>query len=342
MKIHILLLFFLGLLSSCAQTQKENINYENNKGRFKISFPVDPEITNESRITQYGKITKYSYIAKPNDDDNLSYEVYYLDYPNTIADTLSKKGIYSLFENSQKSFIKSDKVQSVGTSNHEILGYTGREYRWLDNETNILSRVRFYMVKNRMYILIVRTKQENNFNKKINQFFDSFEITDTEPNHIKEVEPKKNKKVFKINFPSKDTETREMEAPTEYGEANAIIEGYQPKLQNDDNIIYLVSTLEYPEDITQKDDFDINKYYSDVIQTATNNRQSKLISQKEIMKNGVAGIEFKESFKGGQVIIKQRTFLKGNLQISIQVMTIPKNDENKSMNDFFNSFEFLD
>ena len=84
--------------------------------------------------------------------------------------------------------------------------------------------------------------------------------------------------------------------------------------------------------------FDLNKYYEQVVSFALNGRQSTLLSKKTIQIGNDEAIEFRESFKGGQIIIKQRTILKGDTQYSIQVMTIPANDENADMNNFFKSF----
>ena len=101
------------------------------------------------------------------------------------------------------------------------------------------------------------------------------------------------------------------------------------------------SSLEYSEDITQTDNFDLEEYYTNFIAAAMNARQSTLISQKKISKDGIVGVEVKESFQEGQKFIRQQMFLKGNTLISIQVMTTSYRYGNKSMNTFFDSFEFI-
>lgn len=340
-KTYSLFVVWLVFLTSFSYAQNSKIDFINEKGKFKISFTVEPEQTEESIVTEYGKTTLYSFKTKPKNDYNLSYEVHYIDYPKEFIDTLNTENIYALFNGSQMSTINSNNVQLIGILNHDILGYTGREFRWQDIKTKMFSRVRFYMVSNRMYILIVKTQKENNFNVNINQFFDSFELIDTKPNFNKQRVFKKTDKIFKIKFPEK-SQIREIETLSEYGKAKIVVESYQPKSNNDDNLIYAVSILEYPEDITLIDNFDLDDYYSNVVQTALKGRQSTLISQNRISKNGISGIEVKESFKEGQIFIKQRTFLKGNLQIGIQVMTISNKADNKSMNDFFDSFEFIE
>ncbi|NLR91679.1 hypothetical protein [Flammeovirga agarivorans] len=338
---YLLFTAWLVFFTSLSQAQNSKVDFKDEKGKFKISFPIEPEVSEQSGVTEYGEITTYSFKAESEDDDNLSYDVYYLDYPQAFTDTLSTESVYALFYGSQMTNVNSDNIQLIGTFNHNILGYIGREYRWQDIKTNKFSRVRFFMVNNRMYILIVNTEGEKNFNLSINKFFDSFKLIDTTPNPNTQTSSEGVDKIYKIKFP-KETEIREMETPTEYGNAKVVVECYQPKLVNDDNLIYMVMIIKYPEDITLTDNFDLDDYYSNVIQRALNGRQTTLISKNKVSENGISGIEMKESFRDGQIVIKQKVFLKGNSQIALQVMTIPNNDDNKSMNSFFDSFEFIE
>lgn len=328
------------LLISCEQPQKDVVKFQDKNGRFKISFSVKPTITEQSGETVYGKTTTYSFKAEPKNDDNISYEIHYVDYPESFADTLSIESIYAVFNGSQTTNMNSDDIELIGNFNHNILGYIGREFRWKYVNLQKLSRVRFYMVNNRMYILSVNTKEENNFNLGINQFFESFELINTAPNAKEQVLSKKSEKIYKIKFPQ-STEVREVETQTEYGNAKVIAELYQPNTEDDDNVIYMSSSLEYPKDITQMDNFNLKEYYTNFIAAAMNARQSTLISQKEISKDDIVGVEVKESFQEGQIFVKQQMFLKGNTLISIQVMTAPYRYGNKSMNTFFDSFEFI-
>ncbi len=341
MRVFLTMAICLCILFSCEHAQNKTTKFQDEKGKFKISFPTKPEIIKQSSETEYGKINTYSFKSEPKNDDNLSYEVHYLEYPESFTDTLNTKSTHALFNGTQTTNINSENIELTSSYNIKILGHLGREYRWKDNITSELMRVRLYMVSNRMYILIVKTNGKNNFNVGINQFFESFELINTEAKPEEQSQLEKKKKVYNVKFP-KPTEIKEMESLTEYGNAKVIAEAYQPKLENDDNLIYMIATLEYPEDITKRDDFNLDAYYSSSVQSALAGRQSTLIGKKKISKNRITGIEVKESLKDGQVVIKQRTFLKGNLKIAIQVMTIPSNDENDSMNAFLDSFEFVD
>ena len=326
------------LTISCIEKSK----YSDELGRFLIMFPSFPKVSKKQVNYELGQSIIHSFIYEPiNNDDNLSYELYYLDYPKEYVDTLTIDEIYSLFNGGQISNLNDTTLTLMNSTNISIHGHIGREFRWVDKGNRKLSRVRFYLVDNREYILAVNTLPENNFNMSINEFFNSFELFDT--TRCKKYAANQNEILgayYKISFPGK-TETRNIETPTIYGNSKSFIEAFQPKLVNDDNLIYMVSTTNFSIDITANGTFNLSKYYEDAIQNVLISRQSSLISKKEITINGIKGIEFKESFKGGEIIILNRIFLHKDRQIGLQVMTIPKNEDNSSMLRFMNSLEIF-
>ncbi|MEQ9426883.1 MAG: hypothetical protein RJQ09_20840 [Cyclobacteriaceae bacterium] len=330
------------LLFISIQSQGQSSKFESTEGKFKISFPTDPERNIQIGETEYGEITIISFICKPSNDDNLQYSVNYLDYPESVIDTLADSNIYSLFDGSQITNFNTSSTELLGVFNEDVLGYKGREYRWQDYNSKTFSRNRFFLVGYRMYIISVTTDIDNNFNTGISNFLNSFELIQTDSN-LKKGNAKKNSSSdlnsYKISFP-KQTKTRDMETPTDYGTANMKMIGCQPKLQNDDNYGYILKIIEYSKDITKTKKFSLNSYYDNVINFELKSRQSTIISREIITKNGVIGIEVIESFKNGEILIKYQNFLKENKEYSIMVMTIPSNDNNKAMNDFFDSFEF--
>ncbi|WP_338815777.1 hypothetical protein V9L05_22515 (plasmid) [Bernardetia sp. Wsw4-3y2] len=341
MKVYLNLLVCIFVLFSCNQVKKGVNKFEDKKGRFKISFPTKPTLKEEPFTTLEGETTQYVFISEPKLDDNISYSVSYIDYPKEFTDIISTENTYNFFATFNSMALNSKKVELIGLLNQKVLGYTGREFRFKDIQTGMFSRTRMYLVDNRVYILTINTKEEKNFNLGINAFFDSFELINTQPNPKAEVQTENAEKIYTIKF-NNPTEIKETEAVTEYGDVRIVLEGYQPKLENDENIAYMVSTLTYSQDITQNVGFDLDEYYLSIIRAGLNGRQSTLISKKEISVSGISGIETKESLKEGKMMIKQRILLKGKSQIAIQVVTIPLKDENESMNEFLNSFKFIE
>jgi hypothetical protein len=110
---------------------------------------------------------------------------------------------------------------------------------------------------------------------------------------------------------------------------------------NDKNLSYSVLEIKHPIDVTKTKDFHLQKLYNQAIDFSLNSRQSTLISKKIIQIENKEAIEFKESFKNGQLVIKQRLLIVGDTQYLIQVMTIAENDENPEMNKFIESFSLI-
>ena len=328
------------LAFSCGFTQEKSQKFVSEKGKFKVDFPSTPKLSTNKITDNYGERMVYSYLSTPENDSNRSYEVRYIDFSQEALVDFEGNLIFDLFLSFAKNG-QGSSLETMGTLNKKIIGYTGREYRWQDSNSGQLSRMLFYMVRNRMYQLTVVTDEENNHNIYVDQFFDSFELIETKAKPEYEGQLRQGidgVKSFVIDFPH-PTEEREMETLTEYGNTKIFIKGSQHTPGDTENIGYTVTTMRYPKDITENDNFDLKKHYAELIQNGLRNRQSKLISQKEIELDGIRGIETKESFRDGQIIITQQSFLKGDTQILVNVMTIPKNDDNMVMKAFFKSLK---
>ena len=332
----------LCLVSISACTQKSSAPFSDEAGKFQVDFPVKPEKEAQTVTTEFGLVSTVLYKAEPGrSDNNTAYEAGYVDYPEGYADTLSIENTPGFFASAQTTNLTTPEIELISTYNLQLLGYPGMEFRWKDTRTKKMFRIRFYLVNNRMYTLSVYTKEKDDFNLDINKFFESFKLLDTEPNPDMVAAPSTEvDKVYTVNFP-KATEVRKTQVPTTYGNANVAMEMFQPKMKGDDNFAYAILQLSYSKDITQEADFDLEAHFDEVIATALNGRQSTLISRKSISQNGVKGVEFLESFRGGQIWIKNRIFLLKDQQISAQVMTIPENKDNKAINTFLNSLKFI-
>jgi hypothetical protein len=343
MKKYSALLLCLLLFISCGKEQQKEAKFQDEKGRFKVDFPTKPEIMQGTNHSFTNKIVIHSFKSTPKNDVNKSYELYYIDFPKSFTDTLSIERTYDFFNDFQMENIISKATESMGVLNIKILGYTGREFSWHNTETKMISKVHSYLVKNRVYVLTVTANEENRFNKAAQEFLESFELVNTEPFNASTAVVEKKAKTFTVTFPG-PTEKRETEAPTNYGNGKIIAEAYQAKVKNAENVVLSVITLEYPDDITKTDDFNLENFYDELVETSLNNKQSKLISREEISKNGIKGIKTKEQLNvgGGTIILTQWAFLKRNILYSIQVGTTPENDKNAAMLAFYDSFEFVE
>lgn len=346
MRINSCILIFLSFLYtqvfSQALSHQPKEKYQNEAGRFKVAFPSPPEISNKKVNTDLGELVFHVFRLEPETDDNEKYEVSYMDYPEGFADSLSILDIYEVFNASQSSLASSPDIQALGTFDLFLMGYPGREYRWQFTKENYFRRLRFFMVKDRLYLLSVKTAPDNNFNKSINQFFNSFELINTPKKEG--AAPLGDKELgntfFSIEYPG-PTESREIQTTTEYGQTKLIFEGYQPNPGDEPNLAYFTALMRYPMDITKTEGFDLESYYENVTANSLKATQSILINSKEIMLEGVKGVETKQNFKEGQIIITTRIFLIRDHQISLQVMSLRGQDGNEKMMKFIDSLKLL-
>jgi len=211
MKKYILLSIGLFLLLSCGTDGTKK--YSDNTGRFAATFPEAPETFQDTIFTKIGDLIFYQFQTAPENDDNLLYSIGYVDYPVSFVDGATKKQQYNLFLYFQKSLLDDPSITSTGILNVSILGYLGRQFKWNNTSTNELIKNRLYLVNNRLYILTVKTPLANNFNKKIDAFFDSFELINTDPNpNAQEINVEKSS--FTIDFPG-PTEIQKQESTHE-------------------------------------------------------------------------------------------------------------------------------
>lgn len=125
------LLIFI-LIISCTDKTK----YRDEQGRFLIMFPNSPKVSEKQVYSELGHFVIHSFVYEPNnsDDDNLSYELFYFDYPKDYVDTLTIDEIYSLFNGGQVSNLHDSTLTLSNSTNLDLYGHVGREYRWIDNK----------------------------------------------------------------------------------------------------------------------------------------------------------------------------------------------------------------
>ena len=146
---------------------------------------------------------------------------------------------------------------------------------------------------------------------------------------------------FKVLFPKTPTNTTK-KVNTEAGEIQMQVYMYNAsKDESDQNLIYSVSSSEYPKEHIQshiKHD-NLNSFFRNAIDGMVNNVKGKLISESKIKLENFPGREFKIDFKDGLAIIKVRMYLAGNNVYFLQTITKTEKENNKMIEKFMNSFK---
>ena len=176
--VNIILCLFLTSISFAAFCQ----NWENiapDGANCTIQMPSKPEQT--KRIIGhpiYGKLTMNMATVQPKDstDPNVVYMLSYADYPIGAIHSDSINLLDSFFISCREGSVANVQGKLLSETILNFSGYPGRELRMDFKNGLAIIRCRNYLVKNRLYSLLIITLTENNFNTSINKFLDSFKL----------------------------------------------------------------------------------------------------------------------------------------------------------------------
>jgi hypothetical protein len=146
----------------------------------KIYFPKKPTDKSESVNTAKGdlKVNIYFYQAAENDnDDNLAYILSETEYPDSVMNSDKTDKLESFFRNSIDGAVSNFKGKLLDESEINIDGFPGRKVRIDLKNGKTVMNMRFYLVKNRMYVLETVTDADKDDNSSIDRFMNSFELT---------------------------------------------------------------------------------------------------------------------------------------------------------------------
>ena len=151
-------------LLSCTETLK----YHSEKD-FQIKFPFSPE----KSVTKTDGRENHTWICKNEKNENESYQLSYIDYPNNFYHSDSASSFE--LDYTQRELIRSGSIRLLQARLKCIQGYPAKEFRYAKVNGNIIRNL-VVIVKNRVYQLQVETQNEKNFNLQINEFFESFRL----------------------------------------------------------------------------------------------------------------------------------------------------------------------
>jgi hypothetical protein len=170
-KITTALLIVIGSAIACVAQDSGNwINYTSPTGRYSVLMPSQPKLMNQEGTSSSGaKVPQYVAVAE---DSSATYMAAYFDYTaaNSFSFDKARDGMLS----NVKGTLLSEKSISLG-------GYPGREARisGKNNGVEFLTRVRFYDVNKRVFIIqfiVIKGNDSSEAATKATKFFDSFKV----------------------------------------------------------------------------------------------------------------------------------------------------------------------
>ena len=129
---------------------------------------------------------------------------------------------------------------------------------------------------------------------------------------------------------------------TEIGEMKYVTFLHQSENKNADNLVYMVSYCDYPENSIHSDSTElVNEFFETTVSTAVESVNGELQYSTEINIGNYPGRLWRINYNEGHALIKTKSFLVGRRYYSIQAITMKDRSMNLSMDKFLDSFSLL-
>jgi len=341
-KLPAFLTLFLSALCVCSYGQDGWKSYNYPDKNFRIDFFQQPNISADTSFLQDTPIVTYNW--EINVDDTLHENKYYglslTKYPSEYICSDSLLSVVEGFINSSQSALFDDKeFVLLSSSLVEKDGYPGKIFKWENTNTNMFLEFRVFLVNSSLYQLSVVSRESQNHNMFINNYFDSFNLINTTKGNF--IVPKDSvAQKYLIDFPSKPT-TQNKLIDSEYGKLTINIQTLETN-EDSDNIAYVSLQTKYPTKVVNQDEiYELNKFYKKCIDNSLQSVNGELISINDVFYKNRLGKEYKCYFSKGEFLMVYRVFYIDEYLYSLGVITYPNKDNNRRMSDFFNSFRIV-
>lgn len=329
-------------LASCSTSETQF--YEDKSCNFKIKFPGNPTISNQTIKFPFGSFNGKKIYFQSTDDMNQYYSVYCVDLPQNIIHSDSIRLLPQLFALTQMDYLQQYGENCLlNTYFKDVNKYPGREYVWGEPKKDAGFTRRVFLVKNKLYLLEVAYTTNKQHNLKIGTFLDSFKLLSSVLNKNPEPKPVLTKKKFNASFPG-PTITKNQIVDGEKSPEYVTIEMYQ--VNNSDHIDeygnsgYAVNFMNFQNvDIIHKSEEEKKKF---IYENSLNNplvlNGGKVISLKESTIDGTWCYELKATTLGGNVEFIAKSFFKDQTLYQVLVLSSINKSENEATKKFMESF----
>ena len=123
------------------------------------------------------KMNIFMYDASNNEkDENLVYGIITTEYPDSIINSSNTEVLQNFFRNSIDGAVNNVNGKLISESTIDIDGFPGREIKVNFRDGLAVIKMRMYLVNNKIFTLQTITKTENDLNKSIDKFMNSFKL----------------------------------------------------------------------------------------------------------------------------------------------------------------------
>lgn len=299
--------------------------------KFSVSLPAEPTVKSESQQFQMGRVSIVSYEAAAFP---LGYVVKVMDCPMEFDTPAKAKAV--LDKVIQAEFAKTGTI--VGQGDVGLAGYVGREL-WIKSNKDAV-RIRSYVVKNRIYVLMVLVPAEAIAmidSPQSRRFLDSFRLTEDWATDV--FAEQYRAKSWKNHL---DTEqgfslwhpTGLTDSHTYYGQAEYIY-GTSYWLAHGDGIVYWSFGFQVPDEMLAKSNPE--KSFPGLAQLWSEMLNVKIESSTTVVRDGIPSLEC--DIRRDKEIGKARILFAKNRFLSTWAWAVPSAANNETISLFVNSLK---
>lgn len=169
MKKNIAMLVICALLFGCALMGWQK--FESKEGGFVVTMPGKPTIKTVKLPTDFG--LTYLNVFMLSTKEGFAYFVSFIDYPGNLFEN---KTIDTALDEARDGIISNTQAQLLKEKMISIKGNPGREIEFQATNGATFGRVRLFVVKQRLYHIMVTTSKDKKSSYHINKFLDSFNL----------------------------------------------------------------------------------------------------------------------------------------------------------------------
>ena len=177
--LNLTLILFVLILSSGFISTSDWFLMKNSEQGYQIEFPKEPTASVQTVNTKAGPVDMHINmldLSKKDVDSNLIYLSSFAQYPDSLVHSDRKEQLKDFFKETIEGLVGSIDGEILSKKDVKIDSYSGKEVKIDFQDGMAIIRIRVYLVENKVYMLQVITKKENDSNESISKFLNSFSL----------------------------------------------------------------------------------------------------------------------------------------------------------------------
>jgi hypothetical protein len=335
-----LLLILVLLASLNAKAQPNWKKYEFADQHFSIEVPYAPTLAIDTLVFNNEPLLGHRWEIKVRDSlhENLFYGFGVTEYPaKFISSDSSQALVEEYLASTQKSLAENSQFELISTNLTSVHGYLGKAFKWKNQKSGLFFQFRVFLLKNRLYQLVLVCRKGQEFNESISRFFESFRAIDIPKGSF--VLPDAQEQNFSVAFPglpTAKTQTIDSDIGGRLTFTMLLYEAEQPS----ENLAFMAAQVKYPQNVIDASNpQSLDAFYSKSIQGTIKALNAEFVSVVDISYQKHPGREYRCQLMGGKALCVYRIFFINDHLYTVGVITTHGNDKNGGLVKFLDSFQ---